>query len=140
MTNFEPIYSALFSSVAGKLGMNTTRRALVHIDDLPIDEFPALFQGQNREVDEEERKGAPSKWKITVNHYLYVYSGEDSTLDPSSLLNPFLDLLRKSFPRGNNENTLGGLVSHCWIRQIVMMEGRLGRKEAAIINYDIVVP
>lgn len=138
----ETIYAALYAKSSALLGFNTQRRRLKHWSDMNIEEFPALFQGQGEEHPS-QGKGRPTVWTLRPKQYLYVHSGNDESLDPAQLLNPKLDILEGAFmpplmvDQNRYVNTLGGLVEHCWIAGIEMMEGVLGPIEVAIVSFDI---
>ena len=138
----ETVYAALYALSAATLGLETHRRRLRHWSDLSMSEFPALFQGQGEEEAKQQR-GRPTIWLLKPKQYLYVHAGDDTTVDPSTLINPLLDLLMAEFMPPSvadqfpGANTLGGLASHAWITRVEMMEGVLGAVEVAIVNFEI---
>ena len=140
----EPIYSALFSIVQGiavLTGVKTISRRLVHWSDVDKSIQPAIYQVQRYE-DPVQLRGVPTKWKMYVDLYVYVNSSQDSHASPSILLNPILDAIEALFPAdADRTQTLGGLVSHCWIHsKIETSEGSLGDQEVAIVPIEIVGP
>ena len=141
-TNFESIYASLFASSSALYGFNLMRRRVIHWADLDATQFPALLQGQTEEIDTAMRLGEPSRWHLKAAQYIYVRTNadNDNTIDPAQLLNPILGSIRTAFSRVMPGNNLGGLVSHCWITKIEMMEGVLGPVEAAIVRFSIIVP
>ena len=146
MIEREPIYLALFellSDLAEANGVVTVTRKLRHWADVPASEQPAIFQIQRNEVPEQTR-GLPTKWKLNVDIYVYVNSGDDPVESPAKILNPILDALEALFPPSEENGaiqTLGGLASHCWISgTIETSEGVLGAQEVAIMPIEILAP
>ncbi len=146
--DFEPVYAALFALSAGLLGFPLARRRLKPFAEIKTPEYPCLFQGQKEEVNIAPKKGQPAKWRLSPLQYLFVHAGSDTTVDPATLLNPMLGTLRLAFPQADQVcpdgqfhtvQTLGGLVSHCFIERVEMWEGTLGPIEAAAIHFDILL-
>lgn len=135
--NREPIYSALFAKVSIAPGMQTVSRRLRHWADVPPTDQPALFQIQKSETTT-QLKGVPVKWTAKVDLYLYV-NMSDPNNTPSTLLNYYLDAIESALaPDISGFQTLGGLVSHCWIGGSVETdEGVLGDQAVAIIPIEI---
>lgn len=146
MIERETIYLALFellSDLAETNGVVTVARKLRHWADVSAVEQPAIFQIQRNEVPTQTR-GLPTKWKLNVDIYIYVNSGDDPVASPAKILNPILDALEELFPPSEENGqiqTLGGLVSHCWISgTIETSEGVLGSQEVAIVPIEILAP
>ena len=139
MIHREPIYSALFALLQG-LDLKTVSRRLKHWADVSPVEQPAIFQIQKREIPIQKRL-IPTIWKLDLDLYLYVNSGDDPQASPEIILNPILDEIEALFPPSDEDGpaqTLGGLVSHCWISgPIETSEGVLGEQEVAIIPLEI---
>jgi hypothetical protein len=140
----ETIYAALFTAVQGVsvlAGVKTTSRRLRHWADVAVNEKPAIFQVQRFE-DPIQQRMLPTKWKLYADLYVYVDAGQDPHASPSILLNPILDAIEALFPTdADHLQTLGGLVSHCWIHsRIETSEGTLGSQEVAIVPIEILAP
>ena len=140
----ETIYAALFSTIqgiAGGVGIKTISRRLKHWSDVPPIEQPAIYQIQRYE-DPIQQRLLPTLWKLNVDIYVYVNTGNDPDASPAILLNPILDALETLFPPDDNFiQTLGGLCSHCWISgRIETSEGVLGAQEVAIVPIEILAP
>lgn len=139
----EDIYSALFAIVrtaSQNAGAKTVSRKLRHWADVPAGEQPAIFQIQKGESSL-QRRGVPAKWTLNVDLYVYVNTTDDPDIAPSTLLNPIIDALEEVMPPNEPDGpqTLGGLVSHCWITgNLETAEGVLGSQEVAIIPVEIV--
>jgi hypothetical protein len=136
----EPIYAALFALVASAASFVTIGRRLRHWSDVGAAEQPALFMTQKSE-NAEERQPLPVKWRASVDLYLYAQAPDELT-SPATVLNPLLDAVEAALapdPVGHVQ-TLGGLVSHCWIAgRIQTDEGVLGGQAVAIVPVEILV-
>lgn len=142
MTNFEPIYQALFDRLRLSTGVKTASRRLRHWTDVPAKDQPALFTAQGGEAPEQSN-GLPPKWRLTVDVYVYITVPNDKTV-PATLLNPILGAVRDAMApsegvdRLRQVQTLGGLVSHAWINgQIEVYDGVLGDQAVAMIPIEI---
>lgn len=141
--NREAIYGALYALVAGAASFATTSRRLRHWTDVPAAEQPALFQVQKSES-ARTRRGQPTEWTLAVDLYLYCQAPDDTTA-PSTVLNPLIDAVAAALaPKGldlaTNVQTLGGLVSHCWIAgKIETDEGALGGQAVAIVPLELLL-
>jgi hypothetical protein len=141
----EDIYAALFAIVqtaATAAGAKTCSRKLRHWDDVKASEQPAIFQVQRTESSNQKLK-VPAIWTLNIDLYVYVNTSDDPRAAPSTLLNPIIDALEAVMPpdeeKAGGPQTLGGLVSHCWIAgTIETSEGVLGDQEVAIIPVEIV--
>lgn len=135
--NREAIYSALWDKVKTIQGLQTTSRKLLHWNDVPADEQPALFQIQIGESPTQS-KGLPTTWDMSVKLYLYVNSQNSN---PSTILNEYLDKIEAALkPDISGFQELGGLVSHAWISGAIETdEGVLGDQAVAIIPISIKV-
>jgi len=139
----ETIYAALFDRVAAIPGLVSAGRRLKHWSDLPAAQQPALFLAQRGERPT-QRRGLPAAWNLTAALYLYVHAGGDPQAVPATELNRLLDAIEAALAPDpvQGAQTLGGLVSHCWIDGggIETDEGVLGEQAVAIIPINILVP
>lgn len=136
----EPIYAALFALVAGAAEFVTVGRRLRHWTDVGAAEQPALFQIQKSET-AEERRPLPAKWRAAVDLYVYAQAPDELTA-PATVLNPLLDAIEAALAPDpfTHVQSLGGLVSHCWIAgKIQTDEGVLGGQAVAIVPVEILV-
>lgn len=140
MTDFEPIYAALFAKVDKMPGLLTSSRKMKHWADVPAKQQPALFMIQGGETPEQVR-GLPAKWRLKAELYLYVNPGEGKSVIPSQVMNPLIGAIRNALAVDNvvaNACTLGGLVSHCWIAgEIEVYDGVLGDQAVAVVPIEI---
>lgn len=138
----EQIHAALFTLLSNAAGFATKSRKLKHWADVSPAEQPALFQAHRSEVVENPVRGAPPKWSMGFDIYVYANTSADPAQSPSTVLNPLLDAIVAAL--GPNAvtgvQTLGGLVHHCWISgQIQSDEGVLGDQGVLIIPIDVLI-
>lgn len=131
----ETIYAALFAKVSAAASFVTVSRRLKHWADVSPGDQPALFQAQ---VDETVQTipGLNSVFILRVDLYIYANTAGDSTLSPSTILNPLIDAVTTAlqFDRVTNKQTLGGLVEYCVVEgRIATDEGVLGDQGVCII-------
>ena len=136
--DFEPIYSAFWDYVKGLSGIVTKSRRVKHWSDVPAEEQPALFMGEDSE-DSRQTKGLTAKNALLVRLFLYVHAGEDENAVPATLLNLYLYRLRQLLEAENvdRSQTLNGLVSHAWVTHVEKDAGILGGQAVAIIDVEI---
>lgn len=123
-------------------GIVTSQRSLLHWNDVSPAMMPCMFMVQKSEKNI-QIKGLPPRWEFEVEVYLYINSPNDPNFIPAKLLNPLLDELEALLAPDATQDTqtLGGLVSHCWISQpIVTAEGQISDGEVALIPINILVP
>jgi hypothetical protein len=143
MISREGIFSALFglvsaAQISGAPAFKTSSRKLKHWSDVSPAEQPALFQTQGHQAAVSPYR-QPTKW--TLRGSLYVYAHQNS-LDvlPAIALNQLVDAIELALWQGPaiEEQTLGGLVSHCRIvGEVETDEGVLGDQAVAIIPIEI---
>lgn len=134
----EAIHAALFRLVSGAANFVTVSRRLRHWGDVAAAEQPALFQIQKSET-AKQRRGLPPLWTLSVDLFLYAHA-PDELIPPSTVLNPLLDAVEAALAPDPIDlvQTLGGLVSHCWIDgKIETDEGVLGGQAVAIVPVAI---
>jgi hypothetical protein len=129
----ESIYAALFELISGIEGIVTSDRTLLHWADVPPVQQPALFQVQKTE-DADYKFSLPTKWSLYADIYIYAYAKDDGS-SASQILNPLIDAVETAImPEIGQEQTLGGLVSHCRIvGRVETDEGVLGKQGVVII-------
>lgn len=148
----EAIHQALFNLVSSVTWTATdaqlatefalSSRKLKHWSDVSPSTQPALFQSHKNEMVMRGGKGMPEK--RTMSFDLYIYVNTSSTeYSPSAVMNPIIDAIDAALePTGASDvQTLGGLVSHCWISGTIETdEGALGDQGVAIIPIEIITP
>ena len=153
-TTREAVYAALFAKMSAitwtpvvanaASAFVLKSRKLLHWSDVNVEDMPALFQTQDNQQATQQR-GSPPKWSLKAGIYVYVGTNAqmDGTVLPAQLLNPVLDAIDAALaptPGPQNVQTLGGIVSHCWITDIETSEGLFGDLEVAKLNVEMLVP
>jgi hypothetical protein len=141
----EQVYTAFFNHIQADAGitsrMKTFTRRLKLWTTVAKEDQPALYMehaGESTSV----IRGLPSAHVLDVNLWVYVGTDENET---GPILNPILDAIDASLAptdagNGQNTQTLGGLVHHCWIEgQTQIFEGNLGDEAVAIVPVKILV-
>jgi hypothetical protein len=144
----EQIYAALFAklqglgpvSQGGSGAVATVSRRLLHWRDVRPEQQPAIYMVQRREKPNEAR-GRTAYWDMLVDLYVYAHAGVDPTASPAPAVNAILDAIEAQLAPepATGAQTLGGLVSHCWIDPagIETDEGALGEQAVAIVPIGI---
>ena len=139
----EVIYAALWGKVARLPQFRTRSRRLRHWEDVTPDKQPALFQHQRPQTPH-QTKGIPPAWNLGAEFYIYHHCGGNETVIPATILNELVDAVDQALaPDINQLQTLGGLVSHCWITGPVEYYegiGALMEQSVVIIPIEIRVP
>jgi hypothetical protein len=143
--NREAIQAALFALLTtndtGVLAVKTASRRLKAPQDVGAGNCPALFQIYKGETIEWTGT-QPLKRLMHLELVLYAHSG-DKSFPTSSLLNPLIDAIERSFGAGDpaNVQTLGGLARRVTINgRIDTDEGLLGEYAYAVIPVEILIP
>ena len=135
----ETIYAALFALVSGAAPFVTASRRFRLITDMQPSELPALFQQRSGEETQQTR-GIPPKYVMRVDLAIYSFN-PDTKGAATPQLNALLDAVEAAL-RPNPATgiqSLGGLVSHCFISgKTEIFEGELGNRAAAVIPVEIV--
>ena len=135
----EAIYSALFTLVSGAADFVTTGRRIQIITQMQPSQLPALFQQQVSE-DTQQVNGIPPKYTLRVDIAIYALN-PDQTQAATPQLNALIDAVEAALAPSpaTGRQTLGGLVSHCFINgKTDIFEGDLGNKAAAVLPIEIV--
>lgn len=140
--NREAIMSALFTLATGAAGFKTTGRRLVLWSQCP--EQPALFlRNVGDDYPAKVARGLPTRVTLHAEIWLYANVGVSPANVPGTTLNNLIDLVEAALkPAPAYEvQTLGGLVSHCWIEgRIELDPGDIDGQAKAIIPIRILVP
>lgn len=141
----ETIYSALFALLSalasgGSPAFKATSRRLVHWADVAQADQPALFQVQITEV-AVSNNNIPTIWELRAEIYLYATTDGTQKDNPSSILNPLIDLVVEALRPLGFEQTLDGLVTRCRIDGAIETdEGVLGTQAVCIIPVVLITP
>jgi hypothetical protein len=144
----EPIYAALFNLVAEATGAATASRILRNPEDVQPSEMPALFLSQRPEKYAEPGRGLPPKRTLHALVWLYACDPQIAGVVPATQLNNMVDAVEAALaPAGTDlamqgVQTLGGLVSHCWIEgNVEYYEGLdTNGRSVAVISVAILIP
>ncbi len=141
----ETIQAALFahltSNATGLTDIKIASRRLKAPQDVGAGNCPAIFQIYKGET-VEWTGTQPLKRTMHLDLVLYVHSG-DKSFATSSLLNPMLDAIERSFGAHDPARvlTLGGLAHRVTINgRIETDEGLLGEYAYAVVPVDILIP
>jgi hypothetical protein len=126
--------------VSGSAGYVTTGRRLKLWTDVAAAEKPAIFQYE-RGDNYSKGNQYTTIIEMSVDLYIYTAPGMDSGVTPISILNPLIDAVDaalKPSPATPGRQTLGGLVSNCYIDGKVMKDpGDLDGDGIAVIPIKI---
>lgn len=138
MIQRELIYAALFAKLATVPGLVTSSRKLLHWNDVPSEQQPALFQAQKGET-HTTRTGTPAKVLLELDVYVYVRTAGDAS--PSTKLNAVLDGIMSALsPNPINGRCVLDVPGVEWVRvegRIETDEGTLGDQAVAIVPVNI---
>ncbi len=111
--------------------------------DVPADQRPALFLSQLDEERSYAGEGFPPSIILNVHAYVYTWAPPDMEV-PADQLGDILDSFDKVLAPPilmASKQTLGGLVSHCWIEgKTLLIPGDLQSDGMAVIPLKILIP
>jgi hypothetical protein len=138
----ETIMAAVFGLVSGATGFKTAARRLELWSKTPNQ--PAVFvQIVGEEYAPRVARGLPPKVTIHAEIWLYANVGPDPKAVPEVAMNAVLEAVEAALqpPPGAETQTLGGLVSHCWIEGRAERDpGQIDGQAKAILPIRILVP
>ena len=143
--DLEPIYAALFNLAKTCTTPNLSSRVFQPLDAVDTANLPALFQHQ---VSEENKqvKGIPDIILGNVDLYLYASTqgnmSEDDAANSAALLNGFVTAMRTALAPDpvTGVQTLGGLVTRCWIAgKTEVFEDTQGQRAAVVMGVQFLV-
>lgn len=146
----ETIYAAFWAQAIQAVDVrtavspfNTMSRRLKHWDDVPAGEQPAMFMIQHEQTPHQV-KGLPPTWNFHLSLFVYDNCNSEPTAIPGQRMNYLVDAIDTALaPDIRGYQTLGGLVSHCWISgPVEIYEGYKGMMDqsVAIIPVEIRIP
>jgi hypothetical protein len=141
--NREAIICTLFNLVSTSASFSTTSRRLKLWSDVAPTDKPALFLYERGDVYVRASEAVPESVTINVDLYIYIDAGKDQSAVPAATLNNLIDAIDSALVPNylTGLQTLGGLVSHCWIDGKVMKDaGDLDGDGVAVIPIKILVP
>jgi hypothetical protein len=118
----ENIMQALFALVSGSASFATASRRL-QLWDAPGLQKPAIFMYERDDV-YSNGKNYLQIVEMNVDLYIYTAPGMAAGVIPISILNPLVDAVDAALApsKVTNRQTLGGLVSHCYIDGKIMKD------------------
>lgn len=156
--NREAIYAAVLSLFQAKLASNFTtigRRHRAPPKDLTSAQQPALFICEAQEQTVPKPPGTSGKKTLRALLFVYAWipglieAAGAETVIPGAVINGLLQNIDDALaPSGSsqpwapqNVQTLGGLVSHCWIEGDTDIDPAIfGQQAVAVIPLHILVP
>jgi hypothetical protein len=141
--NREAILSALFTLVSGSATFNTASRRLQLWTSVASSDKPAIFMTERGDNYMRASEAVPEAVTMDVDIYVYTDAGKDQSIVPASILNPLIDAVDAALAPNplTGTQTLGGLVSHCWIEGKIMKDpGDLDGDGVAVIPVKILLP
>ncbi len=134
----ESIYSALFALVSESAPFVTKSRRFRLVTTMQSSELPALFQTQSGE-DTQQVRGIPPKYTLKVDITIYAFN-PDTNGPATPQLNALVDAVEAALSPSpvTGVQTLGGLVSHCFISgRTDYFDGVLGNQAIAVMPIEI---
>jgi|ERR1039458_6156422 hypothetical protein len=135
----EAIMTALFALVSGSASFVTASRRLQLWDTVPSASKPAIFMYERGDEYKGAERYLPPTVTMNVDLFIYIDAGKDQSIAPITVLNPLVDAVDTALKPGNNgRQTLGGLVSHCYIDGKIMKDpGDIDGDGVAVIPVKI---
>ncbi len=97
----EVLYAALFAQFQTITGIYKATRRLQEYNEVGIEQGPALFMLQRREI-AHKLTGVPTKWTLNIELYIYVSTGNDlDNTIPAQVINPIMDNLEAGLEPSN---------------------------------------
>lgn len=141
--NREAIYLALFKLVSDSASFAATGRRVKLWTDMNASDFPALFINQRDNSYVRDGEHVPAKVTLEADIIIYTNAGLDPNVIPATELNQLIDAVDAVLAPDpvTEKQTLGGLVSHCWIEgQILVVPGDTDGIGLAMIPVKMLVP
>lgn len=139
----ESIYAALFALVSGSAPFKTKGRRLKMWGDVNPSEKPAIFVAQRGEKYVQGSDATPQKVTLKADIFIYTNAGKDPNVIPATTLNNLVDAVDAALAGSiiTGRQTLGGLVSHCWIEGDILIDpGDIDGDGLAVIPVRILIP
>ena len=136
----EDIATALLALLTAASAFPTTGRRLVMWNQ--VAEQPALFLRNAGEHHDRTASRMPGRITLDFEVWLYSRGGADPDIAPATALNGLLDAVEAALnPFPLEAQTLGGLVTHCWIDGSTDYHpGDLDGQAIAVVPVKVLVP
>lgn len=137
MIHRRDIMAAVRSSVAGIPGIKTVGTLLLNHDQVPNQ--PAAFPVHVGERPVEDPYNLRGMREMAVELWLYTRGTERTDGDLEAAIDDLVDAAEAAFAPEpiTNTNTLGDLVTACWIERIQISPGHAEGQAAAVIDLTI---
>ena len=139
----ETILNTLFTRVSGAAAFVTASRRLKLWSSVAAADKPSIFMVERGDVYVRASEAVPETVTLMIDLYIYTDAGQDQTHVPATTLNTLIDAVDTALlPDAlTGKQTLGNMVSHCWIEGKVMKDaGDLDGQGVAVIPVKILVP
>lgn len=141
----EQVANALFTLLQTSYSYPTASRRFLPWDDILSVQKPALFQYEHEEEHVRGKQLIPAIRTISIDVYIFISTGLDPNTTPITNMNNLIDAIDpvsggvlSPYP-GNPRQTLGGLVTDCYIEgKITKVPGDLEGMGVAIIPIKVV--
>jgi hypothetical protein len=146
MIDREAIYNALLALLQASGVFVTCSRKPMSPDQLLPGLQPALLLEETGERAEPRPRGLPTKWTLNVDLGIYYYFDSQPETpgvydpSPSTALNTLIGAVETALAPdpATGVQTLGGLVSHCWVEgEVIKSPAYLQAQGAAIVPVKI---
>jgi hypothetical protein len=137
----EDAMSALMAVLSNITSFKTIGRRFQFWDQTPNQ--PALFVHHIADEYQRTRTGMPAKVVMECQAWIYDNSGQAVTAIPETNLHNLIDSIEVALapPLGFPAQTLGGIVTHCWIEgRIDIHPGDAGPQAIAVMTIKILIP
>lgn len=141
--NREAILTAFFNLVASAAPFASASRRMKLWNSVAAADRPALFIAERGDTYVRASEAVPETITIEADIYIYIDAGQDADVIPASTLNTLIDAIDAALAPGPllGRQTLGGLVSHCWIEGKILKDaGDLDGDGIAVIPVKILTP
>lgn len=140
----EQVYQALFqlldsAQLAGARAWATSSRKFQSWENAGVPNQPAMFLRQGRQQAAQKQALGLTEWTLRATCWIYCQHPSDQGSVPATLINNLLTAVKKVLSPlpGESEQTLGGLVTNCWIDGTVLIDEGLAPMDTQSI---VVVP
>ena len=141
--NREAIFAALFKLVSATSSFKTASRRLKLWSDVNASDKPAIYLAQRPQKYVQGGGNLPQKVTLEAQIIIYTNAGKDPNVVPATQMNALVDAIDSAIGWNpvRGQQTLGGLVTSCWIEGDVFIDpGDLDGDGVAIIPVKILVP
>lgn len=132
--------TALFNLVSGSASFTTASRRLRLWNDMAPSDKPAIFVAERGDTYARGSDGRPAIVVFEADIFIYTDAGKDTSIVPATALNALIDAVDAALAPSpvSGKQSLGGMVSHCWIEGKIMKDpGDLDGDGLAIIPVKI---